>query len=69
MAGRTVIRVPHYLPIADPKNPPRYLIFGDVTNGRLDPFRGVEGTPALAAYAQAVLAIDAKDRIRVMRFD
>src|SRR5207302_9719530 len=35
------VEVPKYLPVSDPKNPPRYIIFCDVYNDKHDPYRGV----------------------------
>src|SRR5579884_3128817 len=57
-----VITVPHYLPV-DPKDPPHFLVFCDVFNGKLDPYRGVplQAREALE-YIKGVLALDRKDR-------
>jgi hypothetical protein len=65
--GRAV-RVPRYLPIDDPKNPPRFLVFLDAPGGKLDPFRGVPATPALVDYCKGLLAIKGKDPVKVLRY-
>ncbi len=51
-----------YLPISDPKNPPHFLVFCDVNNDKIDPYRGVllAGADGLA-YVQKTLTLDPKD--------
>jgi hypothetical protein len=57
-----VIKVAQYLPVSDPKNPPRYLVFCDVFKGKFDPFRGVPLKSADSVeYARQVLKLDTKD--------
>jgi len=68
LGGRKVVRLPMYIPIPDPKNPPWFLVFGDVANGKLDFFKGVPGKQALLDYVEGVLAIDAADRVKLMRY-
>src|SRR5437870_488293 len=41
LGDRKVVEIPRYLPANDPKDPPKYLIFCDVFNGKLDMYRGV----------------------------
>src|SRR5690348_2399571 len=31
LEGKKVVRIPRPLPIPDPKNPPKFLVFGEVT--------------------------------------
>src|SRR5436190_1440355 len=40
LGDRKVIELPRYVPVPDPKNPPRFLVFCDIFNGKLDPYRG-----------------------------
>jgi hypothetical protein len=51
-----------FIPIADRKNPPRYLLFCDVFRGKLDSYRGVPmKTGALADYLRQVMALKSKN--------
>ncbi len=62
LEGKKVITVERYLPISDPKNPPRFLVFCDIFKGKFDPFRGVPLQNADAvAYARQVMKLDPKD--------
>src|SRR5689334_15158701 len=40
LKGAKVITIPRYVPV-DPKEPTRFLVFCDVFNEKLDPYRGV----------------------------
>jgi hypothetical protein len=63
LGNAQVIKLPRYLPITDPKNPPRVLVFCDVFNNKLDVYRGVPcQTPAMVDYVKGALALDPKDR-------
>jgi hypothetical protein len=53
------------LPITDPKNPPRFLIFCDVFKNKLDPYRGVEvKSDDAAKYLKGALALNPKESAR-----
>lgn len=62
LEGKKVIPVERYLPIDDPKNPPRYLVFCDIFKGKFDPFRGIplKSTESVE-YARKVMKLDPKD--------
>jgi hypothetical protein len=63
-----VIAIPRYDP-PDPKVLPHFLIFCDVANGQLDPYRGVPFKgKAGADYLKGVLALDPKDRTATLRY-
>jgi hypothetical protein len=65
---KKVIKLPRYLP-ADPKNPPRFLLFCDVFKGEIDPFRGVPVRSADAAgYVKKAMALDPKRRADNLAF-
>src|SRR5262245_29008193 len=53
----------------DPKKPPQLLVFFDVYEGKLDPFRGVSlrGTD-LPAYLRGALALDDRDRVACLLY-
>ena len=62
LEGKKVIPIERYLPIDDPKKPPRYLVFCDVFKGKFDPFRGVPLKSAESLeYARKVMKLDPKD--------
>jgi hypothetical protein len=59
------IELPRALPITDPKDPPKFLIFCDVFQNKLDPYRGVNVTSEEAAkYLKGALALDPKEPAR-----
>src|SRR5262245_37342895 len=63
LGNTKVIEIPKYLPILDPKNPPRFVLFCDVYNNKLDPYRGVPlKSDASLEYLKGALALDGKDR-------
>ena len=65
---KKVIKLPRYLP-ADPKNPPKFLLFCDVFKGEIDPFRGVPVRSADAAgYVKKAMALDPKQRAANLAF-
>jgi hypothetical protein len=63
LGGTKVITLPRFIPITDPKNPPRIVVFCDVFNNKLDIYRGVPcGSDAVVKYVEGALALDPKDR-------
>jgi hypothetical protein len=63
-----VITVSRYVPV-DAKNPPRFLVFCDVNNGRIDAYRGVPiKNTAVVEYLRGALAIPEKDRTKSLRY-
>jgi len=62
LAGKTVLDLGRYLPVSDPKNPPRFLVFCDVIKDKVDAYRGVpiRGAEGLDYFKKA-LALDPKD--------
>lgn len=65
---RKTLTLPRWVPV-DAKKPPRALVFFDVYEGKLDPFRAVtlRGTGA-ADYLKAALALDDRDRVASLQF-
>ena len=63
LKDKKVITVKQFLPVSDPKNPPRFLVFCDIYKGEFDPFRGVPLKSADSVeYARKVMKLDAKDQ-------
>jgi len=57
LGKKTALEVPRYVPITDPKDPPKYLLFCDVTKDKLDIFRGTPAkSEAAVAYVKGLLA-------------
>src|SRR6266480_1730369 len=61
LGGRKVITLPRYVP-ADKDNPVKYLVFCDVFQGKIDPYRGiaVKADSPIAAYLKGALAVREK---------
>jgi hypothetical protein len=68
LAGTKVLTIPGKVPVKDPKEPPYLLVFVDVDKGKLDPYHGKYATAAVADYVKGLLAIDARDRVGLMRY-
>jgi hypothetical protein len=68
LKGRKTVRIPRYIPIQDPKNPPSYLVFADVVDGKPDIYKGIPGKRSLVEYVEGAMAIDGKDRVKLMRY-
>jgi hypothetical protein len=68
LGQQKVLTLSGYIPF-DPKKPPRYVIFGDVIDGKINISRGspVTGT-GVGDYLRASLQIDDRDRAKVMKF-
>jgi len=63
------VELPRPLPILDPKDPPKYLIFCDVFKNKLDPYRGVPVKSEEATkYLKGALALDPKDHARALLY-
>ncbi len=62
LAGRKVLDLGRYLPVSDPKNPPRFLVFCDVIKDKVDAYRGVPIRSAEGLdYFKKALALDPND--------
>jgi hypothetical protein len=66
--GLKVLTIPRYIPIADPKSPPQFLIFADVHKGEYDFFKGASASSAIVEYLRGLLAIEARDRLGRLRY-
>lgn len=59
--GKKTVTLNRYVPV-DPKNAPRYLVFCDVDNGKLDPYRGIElKSNAAVDYLRGAAVLNPKD--------
>ncbi|MGE3804848.1 MAG: hypothetical protein AB7K24_09275 [Gemmataceae bacterium] len=58
LKDRNVLTLPRYVPVPDPKKPPQYLVFCDIFNGRVDPYRGMPvKSDAMIKYLEGALAL------------
>ncbi|MBY0527734.1 MAG: hypothetical protein K2R98_30330 [Gemmataceae bacterium] len=68
LGDKKVLTLPRYVP-ADPKDPPKFLIFADVFQGKLDPYRGIPvKSEALVDYVKGAMDLDAKDRTTALLY-
>jgi hypothetical protein len=66
--AKTVV-LPRYIPVSDPKDPPKFVVFCDVYNNKLDPYRGVPVKgDAVVEYLKGALALDGKDRSQTLLY-
>jgi hypothetical protein len=64
-----VLVIRSYVPVEDPKRPPQYLVFCDINQGRIDPYRYVAvSSEKTIDYVRKVLALDPKDAARMLAF-
>lgn len=68
LAGRKTITLPRWLPV-DPKSPPKFLVFCDVFNDRLDPYLG-SPVKSLAAveYLKGAMSLETADRQKQLAY-
>jgi hypothetical protein len=68
LGRQKTLSIPSYIPFSG-KKPPRYLIFGELTDGKITITRGSPVTgEGVADYLRDSLKIDDRDRDKVMQF-
>jgi hypothetical protein len=68
LAGKQILTIPRYIPV-DPKSPPRFVLFCDVADGKLDPYRGLPVTTAAALdYVRGAMALDPRNSTQMLLF-
>jgi hypothetical protein len=67
-AKNKVIEIPRYVPVVDPKDPPKYVVFCDVVNGKLEVLRGrqVKSTAVVDYLEQMTKDLKGKDRTQAL---
>ncbi|MFL5330988.1 MAG: hypothetical protein ACJ8C4_19010 [Gemmataceae bacterium] len=70
LGDRKVITLPKYWPATDPKNPGKFLVFCDVYQGKIDPYKGFpfKGDSHIASYLKGSLGIKDKDLATRLKF-
>ncbi len=66
--GKTILTLPCYIEVKDRNRPPRFLLFCDVNGGKVDPFRGIQARPVLVDYIKGLLAINAGNHAKRLRY-
>jgi hypothetical protein len=67
--GRNTVEVAKYLPVPDPANPPKFVLFCSVKNGQLDPYHGrFVKSEAMLPYLSGVIAVRTKDKTQQLQF-
>jgi hypothetical protein len=62
-AGRDRLELPRLVSV-DPKNPQKFLVFCDIFNGKLDPYRGIAvKTGAIVEYVRGAVALPTDDKV------
>jgi hypothetical protein len=68
LGAKKVLQISRYIPVDDPNKPARFLLFCNLSKGKIDPISGVEVTPAAVDYLKGLLAIKAKERTQALRY-
>jgi hypothetical protein len=56
-----VVELPRHVPVADPRNPPAFVVFFDLVHGKADPYRGMQiKSAAVVDYLKGAMALDPK---------
>jgi hypothetical protein len=66
--NRLELKLGEHEPLANPNNPPDYLVFFAVLEGELYPIREIEAGPAVVRYLQGMLALDTRDEVTRLRY-
>jgi hypothetical protein len=65
LAGRKSLDLLRQVPV---EGAARFLVFCDVSGGKIDPYRGVPVTPAAADYLKGLLAVETGGQARLLRY-
>jgi hypothetical protein len=69
VGNKKMVELPRYLPVSDPKDPPRYLVFCDIFKDKLDPYRGVPvKSAAVVDYLKGAMALDRSDAVKSLLY-
>ncbi len=69
LAGRKELVLPRYVPVQDRKNPPHFLLFCDVFQKKIDPYRGIPiKSGDVVEYMKKAITLNPKDSVARLRF-
>jgi hypothetical protein len=68
LGERKIVTLPRWLPV-EPKLPPKFLVFCDIFNDRLDPYLGTPvKSPAVVDYLKGAMALETADRQKQLAY-
>jgi hypothetical protein len=67
LGNKKMLTLPRYLRV-DPKTGWRGVIFCEIREGKINPYKGVEVGPAVVDYLKDLLTLDGKDHTRRLRY-
>jgi hypothetical protein len=69
LGDKKVMTIGRYVPVVDPKNPPRFLVFCDVFNGKVDAYRGLPvKSAAVVDYLKGAADLNPRDPARALQY-
>jgi hypothetical protein len=69
VTGKATVQLNTYVPILDPRDLPRLVVFGDVVNGKLDAYQGRHvKSAAIVEYLEGARAFEKKDRAEALGY-
>lgn len=69
LGKQKTIQLDRYIPVLDDKNPPRFVIFCDVVDGKLDPYRGrTVQSESVLQYIKEVDGVKDQERARQLLY-
>jgi hypothetical protein len=69
LGGQKTLVLQQYLPVIDPKDPPKFVLFCKVTDGKLNPSGGrAVRSEAVLKYLEGTLAQQGKERVQALLY-
>jgi hypothetical protein len=69
LGGRKMLELQQYIPVLDPKNPPKYVVFVAIKDGQINLYRGRQVlSDAVLKYLDGIQALRGKDRTAQLQF-
>jgi hypothetical protein len=66
---KKAVEIARFIPVQNPKAPPRFIVFCDLKGNGVDPYRGVPvKSETLVDYVKGTLALDPKDRTKELEY-
>jgi hypothetical protein len=69
LGEKKVIQLNRYLPVLDPRDPPKFIVFCEIISGKIDPYRGrAVKSNAVLPYLEGAKAQQGKDRTQALLY-
>jgi hypothetical protein len=69
LKDKKVLQLERYIPVTDPKDPPKFLLFCDLFNEKLDPYRGVPvKSRDVVAYIEGAMKLPGDDPVKRLMY-